>query len=190
MNKSFEDRIIEEITAIKNEVKEIRGKDIISNLVDVDKFSSYFIVLSIISLIIIFSYYINIDDKESWVRNYLFLGSIGGKIILSILVLNYVFRFKFIKYFFELKFTKFVSGLIFSAAVLYSNSKASSLINEIFSVSATNFPYSLTFTTVFYSINYIANVLSFISFILTIIFVLLEISHYFNKKEFIFNKEK
>jgi len=119
MNNTFEDKIIEEITSIKNELKEIRGKDRISNLVDMDKFNSYFIALSTISLIIIFSYYSNIDDKESWARNYLFLGSFGGKIILSILVLNYVFRFDFIKYFFELKFTKFVSGLIFSAGVLY-----------------------------------------------------------------------
>ena len=57
MNKEFEDKIIEEITSIKNEVKEIRGKDKISNLVDVDKFNSYFIGLSVISLFIIFSYY-------------------------------------------------------------------------------------------------------------------------------------
>ncbi|WP_288432594.1 hypothetical protein [uncultured Acinetobacter sp.] len=190
MNKQFEDKIIEEITSIKNEVKEIRGKDRISNLIDVDKFNSYFIGLSVISLFIIFSYYINIDDKENWARNYLFWGSIGGKIILSILVLNYIYRFNFIKYFFELKFTKLISGLIFSAAVLYSNSKASSLINEIFSVSATNFPYSLTFTTAFYSINYIANILSIIALILTIIFIFLEINHYIDKKEFNFDKEK
>lgn len=190
MNKSFEDKIIEELTSIKNEVKHIKGKDEISNLVDADKFSSYFIWLSAISLIIIFSYLFNIDNKEHWARNYLFWGSIGGKIILSILVLNYIYRFNFIRYFFELKFTKFISGLIFSAAVLYSTSKASSLINEIFSVSATNFPYSLTFTTVFYSINYIANILSIIALILTIIFVFLELNHYIDKKEFKFDKEK
>lgn len=190
MNKPFEEKIIEEITSIKNEVKEIRAKSRISNLVDVDKFNSYFIGLSSISIIIIFSYYINIDDKENWARNYLFWGSIGGKIILSILVLNYFYRFDFIKYLFELKFTKFISGLIFSATVLYSNSKASSLINEIFSVSATNFPYSLTFTTVFYSINYIASILSIIALILTIIFILLEINHYIDTKVFNFNKEK
>lgn len=190
MNKPTEDKIIEELISIKNEIKEIRGKDRISSLVNVNKFDSYFIILSSISLFLIISYYININDTNFWGRNYFFWGSIGGKITLSILFLNYVYRFEFVKYFYELKFTKFISGLIFSAIILYSNSKASSSINEIFNVSATNFPYSLSFSTVFYSINYIANILSTTSLILAILLVLLEINQYFEKKEFHFNKDK
>jgi len=64
------------------------------------------------------------------------------------------------------------------------------LINEVFSVSATNFPYSLAFITAFYSINYIANILSIIALIINVIFIFIEINHYVNNKKFEFNKEK
>ena len=117
-----------------------------------------------ISIIIIFSYYLNINEESNFFRIFLFWGSVGGKIILSILILNYIFRFHFVEYFFNLKFTKLISGLIFSAIILYSNSKASILLNDIFHISATNFPYSLTFTTALYSINYISNTFFIIAF--------------------------
>ena len=64
------------------------------------------------------------------------------------------------------------------------------MINEVFSVSATNFPYSLAFITAFYSINYIANILSIIALIINVIFIFIEINHYVNNKKFEFNKEK
>ncbi|WP_151810720.1 hypothetical protein [Acinetobacter bereziniae] len=190
MDNSDDSIVIKKLTSIENQIKEIKAKDNISKLVDVNRFDSFFIGLSTISLLLIFLYYVNINDANDWARNYLFWGSIFGKVTLSILILNYIYRFEPIEYFYNLKFTKFISGLVFSAVILYSNSKASSLINDIFSVSSNNFPYSLTFTTVFYSINYIANILSIISLLLAITLTFLEISHSITNKEFTFDKDK
>ncbi|WP_171493376.1 hypothetical protein, partial [Acinetobacter oleivorans] len=72
---------------------------------------------------------------------------------------------------------------IFSAIILYSNSKASILLNDIFHISATNFPYSLTFTTALYSINYISNTFFIIAFFPLIFLATLEINYYVNEKK-------
>lgn len=152
-------------------------------MIDENKFNNFFSWVSAISIFLILAYYFSINDGNNSVRSYLFWGSIGGKITLSILILNYIFRFDSIKYFYSLKFTKFISGFVFSAVILYSNTKASALLNDIFHVSATNFSYSLTFTTTFYSIAYISNTLFIIASGLLILLCLFEASYYFENKK-------
>lgn len=181
MNDLDENKVIEQLKLIENEIKAIKN-DNISKLVEEEKFTSYFLWISTLSIIIIFSYYLNIEEEFNFLRNFLFWGSIGGKLTLSILILNYISRFDSIEYFFKLKFTKLISGLIFSAIILYSNSKASIILNDIFSISATNLPYSLTFTTAFYSINYISSTFVIIASIPLCLLILLELNYYINEK--------
>lgn len=181
MTHLSENKILEKLQSIENEIKVIKNDNILT-LIEEEKFTSFFIWIGAISIIIIFSYYLNINEESNFFRIFLFWGSVGGKIILSILILNYIFRFHFVEYFFNLKFTKLISGLIFSAIILYSNSKASILLNDIFHISATNFPYSLTFTTALYSINYISNTFFIIAFFPLILLAILEINYYVNEK--------
>ncbi|MDC5180282.1 hypothetical protein NRA14_13480, partial [Acinetobacter baumannii] len=69
MNDLDENKVIEQLKHIKN--------DNISKLVEEGKFTSYFLWISTLSIIIIFSYYLNIEKEFNFLRNYLFWGSIG-----------------------------------------------------------------------------------------------------------------
>ncbi|MDC5372120.1 hypothetical protein NRA44_06365, partial [Acinetobacter baumannii] len=72
MNDLDENKVIEQLKHIKN--------DNISKLVEEEKFTSYFLWISTLSIIIIFSYYLNIEKEFNFLRNFLFWGSIGGKL--------------------------------------------------------------------------------------------------------------
>ncbi|MDC5269828.1 hypothetical protein NRA47_14550, partial [Acinetobacter baumannii] len=69
MNDLDENKVIEQLKHIKN--------DNISKLVEEEKFTSYFLWISTLSIIIIFSYYLNIEKEFNFLRNFLFWGSIG-----------------------------------------------------------------------------------------------------------------
>ncbi len=151
--------ILDRLTSIEKSLKELEVKGKYQSLIEKNEFFSFFNTLSTISIFLIIGYYLNINEPDSFYRNIWFWASLFSKLILYILIINYIYRFKFVKYFYELKFTKVITTFIFSAITLFCNSKASSLINDIFGISAHDLPYSLTFTTFFYLFNYISNVL-------------------------------
>ncbi|MFZ5395448.1 hypothetical protein ACOY72_14795 [Acinetobacter seifertii] len=159
------DIIIEELTSINKSLKEIEVKGKYKSLIEQNDFFIFFNTLSTISVIFILGFSFNINEPDSLYRNILFWGSLFSKLVLYILIINYIYRFKFITYFYELKFTKVITTFIFSIILLFCNSKASSLLNDLFGISANDLPYSLTFTTTFYLVNYLSNTLLFIGII-------------------------
>ncbi|MBJ8465941.1 hypothetical protein I6M69_17960, partial [Acinetobacter nosocomialis] len=124
------DTIIEELTSINKSVKEIEAKGKFNSLIEQNDFFIFFNTLSTISVIFIVAFAFNINKPDSLYRDILFWGSLFSKLVLYILIINYIYRFKFITYFYELKFTKVITTFIFSIILLFCNSKASAVIND------------------------------------------------------------
>lgn len=173
---------LEKLTAIEKSVKEIEVKGKYQSLIERDEFFTFFNILSFLSVTLIIGFSININEPDSLHRDIFFWGSLFSKLALYILIINYIYRFKFITYFYELKFTKIITTFIFSIVLLFCNTKASSLINELFGVPAHDLPYSLAFTTTFYLINYISNALLIIGVICLIGLVILCVADAFTDK--------
>ncbi|EXR34303.1 MULTISPECIES: hypothetical protein [Acinetobacter calcoaceticus/baumannii complex] len=177
------DTIIEELTSINKSVKEIEAKGKFNSLIEQNDFFIFFNTLSTISVIFIVAFAFNINKPDSLYRDILFWGSLFSKLVLYILIINYIYRFKFITYFYELKFTKVITTFIFSIILLFCNSKASAVINDLFGISANDLPYSLTFTTTFYLVNYLSNTLLLIGIICLIGLVIICVIEALNDKD-------
>ena len=178
-----QDKAIEELISINKSVKEIEVKGKYQSLIEHNDFFFFFNILSFLSVFFIIGFAININKPDSLHRDIFFWGSLVSKIVLYILIINYIYRFKFITYFYELKFTKIIITFIFSIVLLFCNSKASSLINDLFGISAHDLPYSLTFTTTFYLINYLSNTLLVLGIICLIGLVIICVIESFTDKK-------
>lgn len=174
--------ILEKLTSIEKSLKEIEIKGKYQSLIERNDFFSFFNILSSLAIFFIIGFAINISEPDSLYRDIFFWGSLFSKIALYILIINYIYRFKFITYFYELKFTKIITTFIFSIVLLFCNTKASSLINDIFGISSNDLPYSLAFTTILYLVNYICNALLFIGVICLIGLVVVCIIEAFTDK--------
>ncbi|MDC5439418.1 hypothetical protein OHW88_01325 [Acinetobacter baumannii] len=159
------DTIIEELTSINKSVKEIEIKGKYQSLIERNDFFFFFNIISSIAILLIVMFSFSTNEPDSIYRDILFWGSLFSKLVLYILIINYIYRIKLITYFYELKFTKIITTFIFSIILLFCNSKASSVINDLFGISANDLPYSLTFTTTFYLVNYLSNILLLIGII-------------------------
>ncbi|MEN4982206.1 hypothetical protein [Acinetobacter modestus] len=173
--------ILDKLTNIEKSVKEIKGK--YQNLIDENEFISFFNIISIISITLIISYNLNANEADSILKNFIFWSAIISKIILFILAINYIYKIEFIRYFYELKLTKTVTLFFFSAVIIFCNSKASSTINDIFEVSASDLPYSLTLTTLLYTINYISNILLIVGIIFSFTLIINRILKHISDKD-------
>lgn len=162
MKNELINKILEKLTAIEKSVKEIELKGEYESLIEKNDFFFFFNTLSTISVALIIGYEFFYTDSDSIFKDMYFWSVLLSKLILYILIINYIYRFYFIRYFYELKFTKIITTFIFSAVVLFCNSKVSSTINDLFGISAQDLPYSLAFTTIFYLVSYVSNVLLFV----------------------------
>lgn len=171
--------ILEKLTSIEKSVKIIEIKGKYQNLIERNDFFSFFNILSSLAIFFIIGFAISINEPDSIHRNIFFWGSLFSKLALYILIINYIYRFKFITYFYELKFTKIITTFIFSIVLLLCNTKASSLINDLFGISSHDLPYSLAFTTTLYLVNYICNALLIIGIICLIGLVIICVAEAF-----------
>lgn len=173
---------LEKITSIEESVKKIEVKGKYQSLIERNDFFVFFNILSSLSIFFIIGFSLNLNEPNSLYRDVFFWGSLFSKLALYILIINYIYRFKFITYFYELKFTKVITTFIFSIVLLFCNTKASSLINDLFGISAHDLPYSLAFTTIFYLVNYICNALLFIGVICLIGLIIICVSEQLTNK--------
>jgi hypothetical protein len=87
----------------------------------------------------------NYQDWQ-WLANHTFSLGLWGIVFAVIFVGVSIERSSFFEHLWKYSFTKIVSSVAFSALVVFSTGKASSLINAIFGVDSSAFPFARAFT--------------------------------------------
>jgi hypothetical protein len=92
----------------------------------------------------------NTDKDWEWWQSYSYFFFVMGLVLVVIYVSVFMESTNFIRSILKFNSAKFLCVLIFSAGVVYASSQASSILNSIFRIDGSNFPYARAILTAIY----------------------------------------
>jgi cation transport ATPase len=127
---------------------------------DDDNLSTRFslLFLAVLSILLLWLSWSNSQDWE-WLTSHNFALGLWGVAFALIFVGVSIERSSFFEHLWKYGFTKIVTSVSFSGLVIFSTGKASSLINSIFGVDSSAFPFTRVFTTGLLVFQYVSPVM-------------------------------
>lgn len=101
----------------------------------------------------------------SWLQNNKFALKLWGISLATIYLGISIERLTFFKPLWEFTLTKVAISVAISLLIVFSTGKAAGVINSVFGVDASSFPFTLTFTAAMITFNYLAPLIFFLALV-------------------------